>query len=241
MFSFALIPKYLKEVFSHIPTVAFKTVSWSDLWSESKEVFKSYNSQEVDEALFDFLKDKLQEELEAPQNEVTPHYVCPEFALKVYFLQLKNPHGIFLDLRPTRFRSLPNDSAHFVPSFLIYKFKDEFRLNLLELYKAFYRGDDKTFRDSLTKLKLTTGLNEAKKEELAKMFYSHFGGENLSETHFNMESFHDSFLKIFKFFMENKIKLSSDFIFLGIYLITLYMHLDKTGPQDVKAIFNDVI
>lgn len=237
MLSFALMPKYLKEIFSHVPTVAFKLVSWSELWHETKDVLKNYNSEILNDDLYAFLKDELQEKLLPPQSETTPGDVCPEFALKLFFLQLKNPHGVFLDLRSSRFKINLQVQHTFVPNFLQYKFSESFKKSLIKLYAGFYGNEDAKFKEALEELGLTKELVPSKREELSVMFHDHFGGGNVTHTEFDLKTFNDSFFKIFKFFVDNKVKLSADFIYLGVYLITLYMHMDKTGPINVKKIF----
>lgn len=240
MLSFALMPKYLKEIFSHVPTVAFKLVSWSELWQETKDVLKNYNAEILNEDLYAFLKEKLQGKILPPQSESTPGGVCPEFALELYFTQLKNPYGVFLDLRSSRFKIGLQEEYTFVPNFLQYKFSESFKKSLIKLYTGFYGKEDDKFKSGLDELGLTKNLSFEKKEELSSMFYSHFGGSSVTETEFDLKAFNNSFFKIFKFFVDNKIKLSADFIYLGVYLITLYMHMDKTGPINVKRIFFNV-
>lgn len=237
MLSFALMPKYLKEIFSHVPTVAFKLVSWSELWHETKDVLKNYNGEILNDDLYAFLKEELQKRVLLPQSEVTPGDVCPEFVLKLYFLQLKNPHGVFLDLRPSRFKMDLQVEHTFVPNFLQYKFGEDFKKSLIKLYTGFYGNAEDKFKEALDELGLTKGLSSSKKEELASMFHAHFGGGDKEQAEFDLLTFNDSFFSIFKFFVDNKIKLSADFIYLGVYLITLYMHMDKTGPINVKEIF----
>ena len=48
---------------------------------------------------------------------------------------------------------------------------------------------------------------------------------------FKIEKFEDSFYKIFYFFLKNKVRVGKDFMFLGIYLVTLYTHLEHLGQQ----------
>ena len=58
---------------------------------------------------------------------------------------------------------------------------------------------------------------------------------------FNLKSFQESFLKIFQFLVEKKVRLSSEFMVFGIYLVTLYLTLEQGGFQhSVKSIFLEV-
>ena len=56
-----------------------------------------------------------------------------------------------------------------------------------------------------------------------------------------MNKFQESFYELFKFFMDNEVELSKDFIFLGIYLVTLYLNLEELNVEfDVRDAFLSV-
>lgn len=56
---------------------------------------------------------------------------------------------------------------------------------------------------------------------------------------FKINHFMRSFDSLFLFLRREKITLSEDFLFLGVMLLTLYLHLESLGgAYDVKAAFS---
>ena len=52
------------------------------------------------------------------------------------------------------------------------------------------------------------------------------------------EALQSSFIRIFQFLLEKKVKLSSEFMVFGIYLITLYLALEEGAfEHSIKALF----
>lgn len=88
---------------------------------------------------------------------------------------------------------------------------------------------------------MTKNLSNIKIDELKSLFYAHFGPGDQSIVKFKVSQFSESFYELFHFFVTNKVELEKDFIFLGIYLVTLYMHLEDLGEScDVRAVFLEV-
>lgn len=59
---------------------------------------------------------------------------------------------------------------------------------------------------------------------------------------FNIEDFKRSFINIFHFLLEKKVRMSADFMYLGMMLVTLYLHLEELKkPLSVKEIFIEVM
>lgn len=229
-------PQIFKEIFKNFPTLALKTISWSDFIRESGTVYRNYLKGEIPKSLLAHLEKILPKEITLVRKIDSSHYIDGEILLKVYFSQFLNPNGIVIDLRPQHF-SIKNQFK--APAFW-YKFQDSFRENIINLYKGFYYNDNELFSSSLDNLGMTTGLGTSEKEELKNLFKNHFG-KNTHTVHFTLEAFNQSFLEIFKFFMKHEIKLPVDFIFLGVYLTTLYSHLENHKEAlDVEAIFKDL-
>jgi hypothetical protein len=58
---------------------------------------------------------------------------------------------------------------------------------------------------------------------------------------FDLETFKESFFKVADFMLEKKVQISTDFLYLGIALVTLYSSLEKTKASvNVKRIYLDV-
>lgn len=226
-------PQIFKEIFKNFPTLALKTISWSDFIRESGTVYKNHLKGEIPKSLLIHLEKILPQEVTLVKKIDNSHYIDGEPLLKIYFCQFLNPSGIIIDLRSQHFGPKNQFSA---PSFW-YKFQDSFRENIINLYKGFYYDKDDLFTQSLDNLGMTKGLNTNGKEELKDLFKNHFG-QNTHAVSFTLEAFNQSFLEIFKFFMKHEIKLPVDFIFLGFYLTTLYSHLEKSHQTlDVESIF----
>lgn len=242
MARFPFYPKVFQEVLSNIPTIAFKTVEWKDFISSSQKIVKKLVTKDYGKELIpqlrklmgqDFLIDLDARKL-SHRNKVTG-----ESTLRLYFTQFQNPYGAFLDLRSHHFGQ-DEEETIFKPSPVWHCYSEEFRSNMIVLYKAFYYSDEQRFTQSLENLGLTAGCDQEQVEELKSLFYQHFGTET-GEVSFNVDQFNESFMKIFSFFMENEIRLSSDFLHLGSNLITLYMHLEEYQTTfNVEKIFKEV-
>ena len=76
--------------------------------------------------------------------------------------------------------------------------------------------------------------SEESKQEMINIFNDHFGDENQESVKFEMKHFMDSFHKIFDKIFHQKKSLSEDFVYLGIYLVTLYLHLEKLVSIQLK-------
>ena len=229
-------PQIFKEIFKNFPTLALKTISWSDFIRESGAVYKNYLKGYIPRDLLINLEKVLPREMTLVKSINSSHHIDGNILLKMYFKQFLNPDGVIIDLRAQHFSS---NNQFCAPAFW-YKFQSDFRENVINLYKGFYYDEDNLFTQSLDRLGMTTGLNDESKNELKTLFKNHFG-KNTQAMSFTLEAFNQSFLEIFKFFMKHEIKLPVDFIFLGVYLTTLYSHLEKNQQViDVDAIFKSI-
>jgi len=156
--------------------------------------------------------------------------------LFLYFRQWLVDEGLFLDLRPARFRLEP-PTLHFQPNGLWIRLLPEFREGMLALYRSFYSDDEAAFRDALRGMgMLQDGLDAGAEAELLALLASHFGLEQGAQR-FSIDAFKASFDQLFAFFVDHEIRLHSDFVFVGFCLITLYLTLEQLGQaHDVRGI-----
>jgi len=156
--------------------------------------------------------------------------------LYLYFRQLLVEEGLFLDLRPGRFTWLDRE-LHFSPNGLWLQLRPEFRTGMLELYRSFYADDESALRRALTRMgMLRPGLGAAAEDELIALLDQHFGMDSGAQR-FSIDAFKASFDRLFDFFLAHDYPLHSDFVFVGFYLITLYLTLESLGQKhDVRRI-----
>ncbi len=242
-----ILPGVLKELLKHVPTVLFEAVDWSVLAHElpklSRRLIQKEGYQELFEQHQSFLKPfdinltgNIQNHLDLKHD-----LWSSEKILTLYFAQLFSPHGLFLDLRTNHFE-VAKPVLNYHPSGLWTKFSDEFSQGLGEIYDGFYLGKDELFQSGLIKLGLSSpNWPQKDREELAQLFKSHFGSSVNQEMSFELESFQASLVNITHFLLEKKVKISNDFLYLGIYLVTLYSALEKSRVRiNVKNIYMDV-
>jgi len=242
-----ILPGVLKELLKHVPTVLFDAVDWSVLASElpklSRRIIQKDGYSELYELQANFLEPFNVELV----NQISKNYdlvgqkKAAEQILTVYFAQLFSPHGIFLDLGPNHFE-FQNEKLAYKPSGLWTQFSPTFTAGLKDIYDGFYFENEELFHKGLLESGLTS--NEWPKEDrnnLAKLFKSHFGASLTSEMSFDLDTFKASFIKVADFMLVKKVKISTDFIYLGIALVTIYSSLEKTQTKvNVKEIYLNV-
>lgn len=146
--------------------------------------------------------------------------------LELYFHQLYYGPTTILDLRHDRFVR-EGDSMLWKPAALYIEWDSDFLSALRELYRGFYSGDDHMFEAALAELNLVPAKD---------IFLEHFGSGDQDAVAFDMKTFHDTFHRAFVACREQGSQLHGDFIALGLYLATLYEHLEAVGGEwDVRA------
>lgn len=161
--------------------------------------------------------------------------------LRLYFSQWLVPSGMFIDLRLARFGA-DDAGLLFNPNGLWIELRTEFRAGMLALYRSFYSSDDSAFDKALRQMgMLHEDLSPTASEELKQLLYNHFGIDQRSQR-FSIDAFKASFDELFSFFVSHDYKLHSDFVFVGFYLITLYLTLEQLGQShDVRKICAEVL
>lgn len=242
-----ILPGVLKELMKHVPTVLFEVVEWKNLALELPKLSRRIIQKEGFVELFDlqgaFLAPLgIQLVPELPESsEPMNSQVYAEKILGLYFAQLFSPHGLFLDLGPSHFH-FQDGQLIFKPSGVWTKFHADFSLGLKEIYDGFYFEDEALFHQGLLKSGLTSSTwPESDRLQLASLFKSHFGASLTSEMSFDLEVFKESFLKVADFMLAKKVQISTDFLYLGIALVTLYSSLEKTKAKvNVKKAYLEV-
>ena len=242
-----ILPGVLKELLKHVPTVLFEAVEWSVLGQELPKLSRRIIQKEGYAELFDRQKSYL-----APFNmnlvsQVNKNFdpedkkLAAQRILTLYFAQLFSPHGLFLDIGPAHLE-MKGEELNFHPNGVWTKFSPEFADGITDIYDGFYNEDENLFQQGLLKSGLSsTKWPEQDRQALAQLFKSHFGASVSGEMTFELETFKKSFLKVADFLLEKKVKISTDFIYLGIALITMYSSLEKTNVSvNVKKVYLDV-
>jgi hypothetical protein len=91
-------------------------------------------------------------------------------------------------------------------------------------------GDFSLLERSAEKLGLVgKDFTNMQRTDLFQLLERHFGRGKSANIIFSLNDFIKSFDELFSFLKDNNIRISSDFVFLGAYLVTLYMSLDTVG------------
>jgi hypothetical protein len=242
-----ILPKFFKDVLQHIPTLALKSLNWKAVLKEMGPLLFRLGASELEESkrktLTDLNLDHLVLSNYIPKSKSLDKETAQaqgNMLLKIYFAQFKNHHGLNLDIRAQHFQ-VKEDKLEWAPNNCWFKLDNKFRLALIDLYKGFYYKNDELFEKALASIGLSSNLDQNKKEELKALLFAHFGPGDQDVVNFKISQFSESFYELFHFFVENKVHLEKDFIFLGIYLVTLYMHLEELGESyNVREAFLEV-
>ena len=152
--------------------------------------------------------------------------------LELYFHQVFSDGLTLLDLRLARF-SEEGGALSWNPSGALADWSPEFRGAVRALYRGFYLGDDVLFREGLAALGL------AKAEDAIR---SQFGEGQQRAVRFSLKDFQQKFQDVFVRCQETGSRIDTGFLSLGLYLATLYEHLEALGePFDARAAFDAAI
>jgi hypothetical protein len=242
------LPGVVKELLKHVPSLAVEITDWDgvrrDLPLISSRLFTGAGTKALIESQSGHLAPWIHfSSRTLPKETRTPTLLQEkgDALLRYYFAQLYHPEGMFLDLRDRRLQ-WSEGKLHFHPTGFWYVFSPSFRKGLLELYRGFYLGDDSRFEAGLE----ATGLLSRSwpiedQREIKNLFRSHFGESLERPMRFDLKQFQQTFVRIFEFLVRKKVKLSSEFMLFGIYLVTLYLSLESYGTEhSTKTLFLEV-
>jgi len=145
----------------------------------------------------------------------------------LYFHQLLHGELSLIDLRQPAFTS---EAGQLVwrPAAWIASWDTSFIEPLRAIYAGFYGGDTAGFRAGLAALNL---------QHVEDVFQQHFGGGERA-VRFEVRHFVATFHQVFVRCRDAKTRLHPDFLLLGLYLASLYDHLERLGATvDVAAAF----
>lgn len=242
-----ILPGVLKELSKHVPTVLFQTVEWSELASELPKISRRIIQKEGYEELFHSQKVLLHPycidltDAQLVQANAPSDRASGEQILTLYFTQLFSAHGLFIDLRSSNF-SKEDTHLKWHPTGLWTKFNEKFRQGLLDVYEGFYLENDELYLSGLYEIGLLKDtFTSEEKKELGDIFRDQFGKAIDEDQKFELEHFKDSIIRMSNFMLNKKVKISKDFLYLGIYLVTMYSTLEQTNAKlPVKQIYLDV-
>lgn len=247
MISTKILPKFLKDVLKHIPTIALKSIDWKGVLKQMGPLVFRLGTKGLEQAKIDTIEQlnindlTLTKAIQVQTDLATSEKQAQgQILLKLYFSQFKNTEGLNLDIRAHHFE-LKDNKLLWAPNNCWYKLDDTFRQALIDLYTGFYHNNNERFNNALHTIGLSKNLSTQKTKELKSLFQEHFGPGDQDIVKFEVEKFSESFYELFHFFVTNEVELAKDFIFLGIYLVTLYMHLEELEESfDVRAAFLEV-
>lgn len=148
--------------------------------------------------------------------------------LELYFHQVYSDGLTLLDLRRDRF-SEDGGALVWSPSGALAEWSPAFRAAVQALYRGFYRGDDVLLLEGLEAL----GLSGAEAE-----IRSQFGEGQQRAVRFSLKDFQQKFHDVFVRCQATGSRIDTGFVSLGLYLATLYEHLEALGePFDARAAF----
>ncbi len=226
-----LIPQEYLPLMRAISPSAFSVVDWKPLVRESPQLLKRISQREGVEALRLSLGTKLPSATESTPN-------IGQAALEIYFAQILSTDGLFLDLRRKHFSIDENQKVSFSPNGFWVQWQEPFRSGLLKIYSGYYESQMDKIDLGLAEVGLIHNeMSPDKVLEVRNMLLSHIGGD-YNQQKFLIADFTASFERFFDFLLKNKIQLSVDFLYLGIYLASLYHCLQEVGgTYDVQKCF----
>lgn len=146
--------------------------------------------------------------------------------VELYFHQLLHGSACLLDLRRKAFS--PELPLKWRPAPWLVRWDPSFLAALRQLYAGFYQGDTAAFHAGLAALNLSS----------AEGVFRHHFGDGQRAVRFRVRDFVSTFHQVFTSCRQAHVQLHPDFLPLGLYLATLYDHLEQLGTSiDVFAAF----
>jgi len=149
--------------------------------------------------------------------------------LELYFHQIFHGQTTLLDLRPERAALDDDEVLRWAPAAMWITWKPDFIEPLRELYAGFYEDEDARFLAALDRLSIRPAEDTFRRQ---------FGAGDQSAVSFDVAAFRDTFHEAFIRCRDAGAQLHPNFLALGIYLATLYLHLEELGGTfDVRTAF----
>jgi hypothetical protein len=249
----AFLPPHFKDLIQYVPTILFEVTEWTSLLIEAKHLslrlINPTGKTEVIEQLSAHLPTSIKfsvntfnyKELSLDQKEFLAKQI-----LEFYFIQVLSPGAKFLDLSLEHF-GLDQTTLSFDPSNLWSEFSVDFQEGIKNIYLGFYMNAPAQFQQGLREVKLIDPIwSKEDQDQMSELFYKHFGISGDEKIKFRTSAFQASFHEVFKFLLKKKIKISPDFLKLGIMLVTLYTALETLdlalSPKEafVRALKNTI-
>lgn len=151
--------------------------------------------------------------------------------VEIFFAQLAHMDRASLDLRSARFDAGGTDSV-WTPGGLACRWQPEFLFGLRQMYSGFYREDSERFDAGVRCLSLDPARD---------LLLEYFGDGDQSAVTFDTGAFRRIFHAIFVRCRDRGVTLHANFVSLGVYLATMYEHLEGLGGAlDVRGAFETV-
>jgi hypothetical protein len=239
--AFSFLPRGFGSLLDYISPSAFDVIDWTSALKKSgtvsRELIFETSVLRLKEQMGPFLptgvvftSSKLTQSQERDGQRRENSNPLGQKLLEIYFLQIFTGQEVFLDLRKERFSAVEAQDIKWNPNGLWYKFSDDFIHGIRALYKGFYADSNESLQAGLLQLGLcSTSMSTEAKRELMALLEGHFGQGKSAPMTFRVSHFMNSFDSLFLFLKKHKLKLSEDFLFLGVYILTLYMHLESLG------------
>ena len=233
-----LIPEDYRDLFAYISPKAFKVMDWrgalkacfEDIRTSHDSAYMLWPTREK-ATQGSPLKSSVADLGEDEKKRIG------ESILEIYFYQLRAGGAVALDLRLKHF-SL-DDSGQLVwhQAGVRHQFDETFRKDLLDCYHGFYGGNDQLMEKAAESIGLwPAGSDQATKDRGMTLLKQHFG--DTSAAVFDLNKFRQSFHELFTFLVETGSRLDHEFLFLGVYLLTLYHGLASFSvPFDVAKVW----
>ena len=248
----AFVPPDLRQLLRFVPTSGWDAIAWSPLLSSMRAISTRYVTGKGTARLRETVAAAVPDVQLVPKLRRVTRLDSVEDAgslqqagddlLRLYFAQWLVEDGLFIDMRSSRFGLDAGGGLNFAPNGLWIQLRPEFREGMLALYRSFYSDDESAFEDALRQMgMLQEGLSASAESELKELLHAHFGIDQRAQT-FSIDAFKASFDELFAFFIAHRYTLHSDFVFVGFYLITLYLTLEQGGQaHDVRHICSEML
>ena len=213
-----MIPDF-KVFLQYFSKETIQMLRLKDMLKVSQQIYFNAKNDSMKEEIMGFLQKSLSKQTE----------LSPEFLLEIYFLQLTNPYGFFLDMRSS---SMKFQDGQFCwnPKPLYYKFSDNFAAGLRKVYHGFFLDMPEVLQEGIDETQLLPpGSTEQQKSDLQQLLLDHFGNVKNEPMKFTLVRFSKSFHHVFMFFKKNNLSVPSDFVVLGCLLTSLYWGLERMG------------